>query len=226
MAEYTLSSITAQIASHLKKELDEPFKRLLADKVDMWRGRILRNTLQEKPLESKFFKQTIWIPLTQQSSVPACVTAPVCKVARSAEKIPAPFRYSTTYYDFIGSVDGSEGFVQKTPGMGEYQTAGKYSGKNILYEVLNGYLQIESAINLPMARIDAVFDKPGDAMRFNCEQAATGCDYWNEPYPITGDVLQIVVQSILNIDYNRVVVPTNKESLVTTQSDNNAPDGR
>lgn len=222
----TLSKLATQIAAHLGKELDEPFKRMLADKIDSWRSRLIQDSLQEKPLESKYFRQTVWVPLEEVSPVPDCIKAPVCKVLQSIKEIPVPMRYGPRMFDFVGSVDGSFAFTEGSPGTTAFLQAGKYSKHKIFWEQINGFIQIKSTKGLPAFRLDGVFDKPSEAMRFNCEVSAIGCDYWNEPYPITGKMAQQVVQYILQVDFNRPVTPATKEVDVNPQKQNHEPDGR
>lgn len=222
---FTPSAITSQIAQQLQKELDEPFKRMLMDKVDIWRGRLLRNTLQEKPGEDIYFMQTIWVPMERAKQIPACVGAPSCYIARSKEQVPKPLRYTTSLYSFIGAADGKERFKQGVIGLSEYMQASKYTGKVPIFDFVNGFLEVDLP-SLPTVRIDGVFDKPTEAMAFNCSQNAIGCDYWNQPYPITSDVLQMVIQGIVQTDFNKPTVPAAKETTITPQTHEIAPDGR
>jgi hypothetical protein len=225
----TLSKLTTELAAHLGKELDEPFKRILADKIDSWRSRLLRNSLQEKPLESKFFRQRIYVPLQEVSPIPECLTStpvPICKVLESTQDIPTPLRFGTQLFDFVGSVDGATSFREEAPGTGDYLRAGKYSRKLVTYSFINQKLRVNGAGKLPMAMLDGVFDKPSEAMRFNCEVAGMGCDYWDQPYPITGDIAQLVVQCILSVDFGRPVTPATKEVDVNPQKQQHEPDGR
>lgn len=226
----SLNKITTEIATSLRKELDEPFKRILAEKVDNWRSRLIRNSLQEKPLESKFFRQTIWVPLQMVNPIPDCVEgsdgAPVCDMLRSTVKLPTPLRYSTALFDYVGSVDGKNAFSEGAPGTEQYLLAGKYSRHSVYYSFPNGFLEIdERQRSIPMVRVDAVFDKPSEAMEFNCANSGQ-CDYWDEPYPVTGDILQMIIQSILQVDYNQPVVPSDKEVELKPQMQAHEPDGR
>jgi hypothetical protein len=223
----TLSQITTEIAAHLGKELDEPFKRLLADKVHAWRGTLIRRTLQEKPGERVHFKQTIYVPLLQVNPVPACALpdAPVCDVMRSADKIPSAVR-TGILYDFVGSIDGNTPFRLRQPGIGDLQREGKYSKALVEYDTINRYLEVYGATGLPLARVDGVFESPDEVAIYNCNSTATGCDSWNEPYPVSQDIKQAIVECILKVDYGRVTVPSAKEIEVNPQNQEHAPDGK
>jgi len=226
--EHTLSSITTEIASHLGKELDEPFKRLLADKVDGWRSTLLRRTLKENPNERIHFRQTLFVTLSQTKQVPECIdeNAPVCDIMRSTLKLPAAVRAGSIVYDFVGSIDGNHAFQRVDPGTNYYLSKGKYSGKIVTWDEVNDYLEVYNALGLPLMRVDGVFDKPSEVAQFNCDAVSQGCDYWNERYPVSGDIKQAIVQSILAVDFNRPTVPSNKEVEVTPKQQQHEPDGR
>lgn len=214
----TLNSVTTEIAIHLKKELDESFKRMLAQKVDNWRARLIRNSLEKKPGDAKFFFQDIWVPMERVSPIPDCVPAPVCPVMRSVKPIPAPLRYGTSLFDFVGSVDGSTSFDNAQIGMDLYLLAGKYSKNTIFYKYIMEHIEVEHP-NLPYIRVRGIFDGPAKVMEFNCESNGQ-CDYWNMEYPCTKDVLQQVVQYIIaefnppNITDRQIEVNANKQEHV------------
>ncbi len=227
--DVTLSKITAEIASALHKELDEPFKRLLGDKVDAWRSTLLRRTLIENPQERLHFRQTIYVKMDKVNPVPECAgTVPVCDIMRSLIKIPTAVRAGNIQYDYVGSVDGKNGFRRKEPGTSYFLTKGKYSKGLVLWDEINDYLEVENVVGIPLIRIDGVFDKPSEVAAFNCASTGTGCDYWNEPYPVSGDIKQAIVQSILKVDFahNQMVTPTDKDIEVTSLKQEHVPDGR
>lgn len=227
MADYTLASITEEIASSLGKELDEPFKRLLADKVRAWRSTLLRRTLKENPSERMYFRQTIYVKLVKTSPVPDCLDpiAPVCDVMRSELPLPSPVRAGSIGFDYVGSVDGNNAFRRAAPGSASLLSAGKYSKHLVTYDEINDYLEVYNATGLPLARVDGVFDDPEEVALFNC-QSTGDCDFWNSKYPVSGDIKQAIVECILKVDYQQGVTPANKEVEVTPQKQEHAPDGR
>lgn len=212
--EVTPNTITTEIGSHLGRELDEPFKRLLLAKVDAWRSRLIRNSLQTKPQESKFFRQTIYVPMEAGSLVPECIGAEVCPAAISIKIIPIPLRIGSTLFDYVGSVDGKEPFYEQSPGTGNFFSAMKYLGATVKYSYVLGRFEVPDHPNLPALRVDGIFDSPASVMEFNCANSGVGCDYWDQPYPVTGDVKQMIVQGILQTDYAQPEKSEDKEVLV------------
>lgn len=219
----TLSSMATEIATHFKKELDEPFKRVLAQSIDNWRSRLLRNSLQDKPADSKFFTQSIYIPMAQDTATPSCVAAPLCPVKKSTKNVPIPVRFSTQLFDYLGSVDAKNPFSEMIPGAGSFQLSGKYS-RNVTYYRWEGMrIIVENQPNLPFVLGIAVFDRPSEVMQFNCD-AGMDCDYWDKPYPCTGDVAQMIVKGIL--DEFTVPAASDKSIEVNAQNQEHAPDGK
>lgn len=213
----TLNTITTEIASHLKKELDEVFKRILAEKVDNWRARLIRNSLEKRPQDAKFFIQTVYVPMEKVPEVPACFNVPgICPVARSVKDVPKPLRYGTVLFDFVGSAEGSSTFTFAGLSTEQYLYAGKYSSRSVYYSWDGAKLLVRNHPNLPIARIQGVFENPSEAFQANCN-VGIDCDFWDKPYPVTRDVLQQIVQFIRE-EYNPLIVPNNKQVEVTPQA--------
>jgi len=133
-----------------------------------------------------------------------------------------PVRYGIQLFDFVGSADGKTPFSEAIAGMSEFQKAGKYSGKSIYWSLIDWYGIVEGLPNLPYMRFDGIFDKPSEVMQFNCD-GGVDCDYWDKPYPATGDIIQQIIQYII-AGYQ--TVPANKEIQVTPQNQEHAPDGK
>ncbi len=205
----SLNMITTAIASHLDRELDDPFKRLLAMKVDVWRSTLVSRSLDKNPKQRSLFRQTLYVPMEEASPVDCNVAFPMCAVAKSKFPIPGPMR-TGVLFDYIGTIDGRRPFGLAVPGMLIPLTSGKYSRNNIFYEYTNKYIIIAQNKRIPMIRVDDVFDDPLQVMELNC-QNGMDCDYWDKPYPCTYDIIQMIIQYILHIDYERTDVPDIRE---------------
>ncbi len=124
---------------------------------------------------------------------------------QSKDIIPLPLRFGTTLFDYVGSIDGLNPFRIATAGTGNMLSANKYQQGDTFYEYTNKKIQIRNNKTnfankpLPMIRVDGVFDNPIDVIKYNC--SVTSCDYWDQPYPVTNDILQMIIQYILEIDF-------------------------
>lgn len=207
MPQESINRIVTLIASHLKRETDEPFKRMLAVKADQWRSTLVSRSLEKHPEQRSFFTQTIFVPMQCDSLVPCELTSiQLCNVMKSTKIVPLPMRFGTTLFDYIGTIDGKKGFYNASPGTLDSLQAGKYTGRNTFWEYTNKKILIRNnKINfnekpIPMIRIDAVFDRPIDVFEFNCS-TGQDCDFWDKPYPVTGDMAQMISQYILQVDF-------------------------
>jgi hypothetical protein len=196
----TPNEITSLIASNLEKELDFAFKLQLMERVKYWRSRLLANSVQKSPQQRKFFRQTVFLKMTPQANVP---NAPyVAETVAVSDPVPQVVRAGDTMFDYVGGVDGKSPFREILPGTDNYLSTGKFAHKFPGYKIAGNYIYIDKA-ELPLIRVEAIFDDPQAAEQLSCECQGVACDTWNIPFPVSGDILQLIVQSILQIDYNR-----------------------
>lgn len=207
MPQKTINQISTIIASDLKRETDEPFKRIIGARVDFWRSTLISRSLEKHPQQRNFFTQTLWLPMECHSPIPCPTPMVLCNIMRSVDKVPAPMRFGDTIFDYVGSIDGKNAFGLAIAGTSDIMQEGKYTGRKTFYEWTNRRISITNkTINfvdkpLPMIRVDAVFDNPYDVWKYNCKTDI--CDFWDEPYPATNDIIQQIIQYILQIDYGK-----------------------
>jgi len=208
MAQESINRIVTIIASDLKRETDEPFKRLLAVRVDFWRSTLLSRSLEKHPEQAAYFRQTIWVPMVCQSELPCQGTFPLCNTMISKVPIPTPLRYGSTLFDYVGSIDGNNAFKYASVGTADIMHEGSKYSKKTLYDYIENRIVMRNKREdyldkpIPMIRVDGVFDKPMEAYQFNCK-GGNDCDFWDKPYPATGDMIQMIIQYILQVDYGK-----------------------
>lgn len=199
----TPNEITTLIASNFDRELDMPFKLQLMERVKIWRSRLIANSLQKNPAQRKFFRQTFYVKMT--TGFTSTVVAGVGdKQSISVSKLPLLIRANNTLFDYVGGIDGKSPFRETAPGTGNYLSTGKFSDKFPAYEYSGSKLVIDKT-GIPVVRVDSIFDDPMDVEQESCSCLPTliDCDVWDKEFPCSGDILQLIVQSILQIDYNR-----------------------
>jgi hypothetical protein len=213
----SLNEITTGLAAHFDKQTDEPFKRFLAPKVNFWRSKLVVNSLEKHPEQRKFFRQTIWLSMEEDDLVDCPIPMTLCRIASSKFEVPRPMRVGDILFDYVGAIDGKVPFREAAPGMIGFMTEGRYSRNTTFYEYWNDKIKVRAYKSLPKIRVDGVFDDPIAVMEFNCRNSGQ-CDWWNEEYPITGDMLQMVVQYILQVDFNRSAMPITPEVEVNKET--------
>lgn len=218
----TPNEITTLLATNLHKELDVPFKLQLMERVKYWRSRLIKNSLDKDQKDRKFFKQTLWVKMANVDSVPDCVNFKGCPVATTVQNIPQPLRANNILFDYLGSVDGMTPFKETIPGLLIYGMDGKYSFNVKWFTYLNRRVMVYGNPNLPWIRIDGIFDDPEEAIAFACppgaEDAAGLCDFWDNEYPMSGDIAQQIVQMILQVDYQQPAPPKAHEIPVSNET--------
>lgn len=209
----TLNQITTLIASNMGMELDIPFKLQLAERVIYWRGRLMANHLQKNPQQRRHFLQTVYMGL-QKGTAASSVYSDQNK-SETCLKVPEVLKIGTAKYDYLGGVDGRSPFYPLIVGTGAFMEEGRFFGQFTHYEEVNRFV-ITAKPMLPKLRIDALFSDPREAWEVCCQRCPEGgCDTWNEEFPMSAELTQLVVQSILQIDYNRKDPPSGTEIEVT-----------
>jgi hypothetical protein len=200
----TPNEITTAIALKYNKVLDMPFKLALMERVNAWRSRAIRNSLERNSKDRKFFIQTIYVKMHKEKEYECDLPVTLCDVAVS-EIIPAPLRANGVSFDFVGAINGSNPFYEVGPGMAQYLRKGKYTGNRMMYDWINDRLVVMGNPELPMIRIDAIWDDPLAISDFLCKPASTpgdaDCDFWNQEYPATREIIQQIIQMIEQVDF-------------------------
>lgn len=202
----TPNEITTLIATNLKKELDMRFKKQLYERVKYWRSTLIKQSLDRAPGDIKFFTQTLYIPTEKVNSLD-CTADLKCFMARTSYDVPQPMRVTDGgLFSYVGSLDGGRPFGYADTGTLRFLNAGKYNKRNVYYIRINKRIMVTSLPDLPIVRIDGVLNNPEEGLPFaSCNGVVQDCDWWDIDIPMSGDVAQRIVQSILSIDYGRPV---------------------
>jgi hypothetical protein len=179
----TLNEITTIIAGRFGKELDMQYRQWLVPQINAWRSRLIRNTLQKNPQDKSRFMQTIQIPLTYGD-----YTCDVLDCQGSvSDELPEVVRIGDTPFEYLGGAD------LKSPYRFDDVGTSPWIGRGMTAHMFHTYLLDNNRIIIPGERIGkvvatAIFDQPDQAMQWQCNKAGIGCDWWNAPYPISGDI--------------------------------------
>lgn len=181
-------------------EMDIPFRLQLADRVKAWRGRLIANHLQKNPDQRRHFLQTLYVPM-QRGTAASSIYSDQSK-SESVFAIPQVLKIGTAKYDYLGGVDGLNPFYPVILGTGAFMEEGRFWNKSSHYDEINNYIIVDNAF-LKNIRVSALFDDPAKVFELECALNNADCDAWNKDYPMSAELTQLVIQSILQIDYNR-----------------------
>lgn len=223
MAQESLNQITTVIAQQYDREQDEPFKRSLEVRVKAWRSTLIGRSLEKHPDQRKHFIQTIFVPMVCWNRIACTIAHPPGNVMRSKKAVPLPLRFGSTLFDYVGSVDGRNPFNMGVAGALELNEFSKYAKLQTQWEYENQFVLLTKRfnVNISMIRIDGVFDDPADVFGYNCTPG--NCDYWDLPYPVSGDMRQMIIQYINQVDFNKdkTTTPQTPEVEVDTANPKN-----
>lgn len=197
----TPNEITTVLASGMNKTFDVPFRTMLMERVDLWRARHIKNSLDKTPADRKFFKSTIFLSTTQTPEVPCDLPVTVCDVWVTG-KIPQPLRANSMLFDYVGAVNGMNPFLESHPGTVQYKNSGRYSKGVVPFIYTNEKLYIYKKV--PMIRVDFIASTPTDLQNYQCvSDASKVCNFWDTEYPCTPEILQLIFQSIREVDFRQ-----------------------
>lgn len=187
----TLNEFTTEIAARVGKELDLQYRQWLVPQINQWRSRLIRNSLEKRPQERSQFLQSIIIPLTYGTY--NCAGLPC--VGSYSEPIPGLLRIGDTPFEYLGATDGSSPYRYNDIGTDSYINAGKTASHFLSYNMDNRMIIIK---NHQIGEVGAtgIFDEPNEIIQWQCQKQNQGCDWWNESYPISGDVAANVKTAI------------------------------
>lgn len=203
----TPNQITTLLAAQLDQPLEMPLRLMLMERVKNHRARQIKQALDKRPSDRKFFRQSLYMSM-QKVLDTTCAPLVACQVARSAV-VPRIIR-SGPLFDYVGGIDGNSPFQLGSSGVKGYLEMGRFSEQFPTYEFIDECITVSKA-DLPLIRIDGIFDDPMSVQALNCGAVATDCDNWNTEFPISRDLLQLVIQLIIQIDYNRMVKADNNQ---------------
>jgi hypothetical protein len=201
----SLNQIIALLAERADREFSIPFQEEMKVLVNNWRSRLIANSLQKKPQDRKFFIQSIVVPLTNISKV-TCPIVTGCVLI--TPYIPSPIRVNSIIFDFVGTPDFEIAFGQALDFQNYYLSFNKYIGSKGRYAWENNKLKIFNKTEMQAVGIQGI---SGDYQAFkNLDCGSTpDCDPDDLPYPVSPELEELIISSILKEELNRGVPKPN-----------------
>lgn len=216
--QVSLNELAELLAERVGRQFDVAFKAELKIMINYWRSRLIVDSLNSRPKDRPFFTKWIEIPLIEvkQSEFP---DFPNCYILRTKCEVPKPVRANSTLFDFIGKLDRMSIIPLHEPYQIKSLIASKYTGKNPKAAYINGYIYIFGTLNLPGIAVKHI---PEDVEKFKecCEECgASECYTDDEPYPVSLDIQQRIIQAILSTELRTAIPeePKAKEIEITNE---------
>lgn len=174
----------------MEKSMDVPFRLQLMKRVQVWRSRMIANSLQKHPAQRRFFTQSLYLTLEQSTT---CVPDIECQEYYTPE-IPIPIRTGNLLFSYVGGIDGKSPYREIVQGMGTYAETSRFAKLFHVYRYDSSRIWIPE--NTTMVLVSGIFDDPFEASKYSCQPGSTLCDTWDSEYPLSGDLLQIIIDGI------------------------------
>lgn len=196
----TLNQIIGILSERVGRPFDVPFQEELKVIVKYWGIRLLKNSLNQKILDRKYFYTQIIVPIIKVNQV----TCPVnygC-AWRSESKIPTPLRVNNVLFDYVGSADFSAPFAYRLNWQMSYMRESKFTSHFKSYYYADGYLWFNDILGQQQAGVLFIPADPNELITF-CRAGGiinTCPDDEFDEYPLNPDLLQQLISSILKTE--------------------------
>ncbi len=189
------------LAERSGRTFDIPFQQELKVLFRITAVRYVKNSLEKKPLDRRFFLQSFVAPLKKVSAI-ECPIEWGCAL-RTVDKIPRPVRSNNVLFDFVGSADFVVSYGHGGDWKENYFKTNRYTGTKTRYMFRDQYLYISSEDNgVEYIGIQGVFEDPTLVNTFKCNEY--GCVGDDEDYPIPADLFEPILRDIMQTKFGNV----------------------
>lgn len=189
-----------QIADYIAGKLNDPFNVKLKDEIKFAvanaRALLLRRDT-ERYHASAIFKQTFLVDLIEVDEIDSCKVDLGCIILRSKNPVPIPVRTKRpTPFSLVSaaSIKGSSHILPfKTRAEVPFLKYNKF-GVPASYDYINGYIYVWGNDRFKWIRLNDIFEDPTEIN--TCSTNET-CYDDNKPYPISKDMVDIIIEKII-----------------------------
>jgi hypothetical protein len=220
----SLNELAESIAERAGRQYDIPFREQCKLWIGLWRAKLLRDTLESNPKDRAFFLTSAIFPLEVVKDYPGCGI-----VKRTVCKVPQPLRANGILFDYVGSVNMTRSFPIIPSHSIPFLSTSSYTGANPKVVWIDNYLYVFNAPLLAKLRTHGVYEDLSElyntcATAINGNEPTGKCLDDDSPYPVTKDIAQRIIQSILSTELRIPVQQTDTE--ITLNPDNNEQPSR
>lgn len=182
------------LASKVGKAHDAPFKREMKVLIDVWRSRLLKDTINANPQQINHFKVSFSLEL-EKASATECNVPSDCKIYRTKDPLPVMLRTpGTKSFLFVGSALKTTAYPEFEFYEIPYMLKSKYIGKGPMV-VIDEYAWLFNRKSDTPLFFQGIIDNLDDLRRLKC--GGKSCLDDDDEYPVTRDIQQRILQAIL-----------------------------
>lgn len=206
----SLNELAEILAERAGRQFSQPFNMEMKALINIWRSRLIRDTLERNRQDRIFFRQ--WFEVQMEpcnlSEFPGFPDIPIM---RSVCKVPAPLRANGITFDYVGSVDHISQFQLFTE-QHELIPAldARYTGKKIKILYTEQRFYAFNTLVLPSLLSSSVFDDVMAIENYGCNCNKAYCYDDDLEYPAPREIQQKIIQSILATELRAPAKPEDK----------------
>lgn len=210
----TLNQIAERIAYSLNEPLNFVLKENIKFSVIAYRALFIRRDAVVNGLSDEFL-QSYNSPLIKVDKGDNCYYELGCDVLRTENKVPKPLRLKTdVVFKFVGTPTGKPFSYSEFEEVG-FRCYNKYTGNEIVYSYINGYIYIYNASKLKFVRIQQILADPRQAVL--CSTSDT-CYSDNSEFPMPEDFVPDIIRSIKSGEFN-IMNPKDEQVKIDVEDD-------
>jgi len=196
---YSLNELAESLAERAGRQFDFAFREQLKLWINLWRSRLIRDSLNASPKDRQFFTSSLVLELEKVDDIADCGV-----VLRTKCKLPQPVRANSILFDYIGSQSMTSSYPLIQSHSLPYLDSGKYTRGRPKVSWIDNYLYVFNSPLLKVIRVHGIFE---DLTKLgSCVKSANGstehdvCNLDDAPFPVSQDIQQRIIQSILSVE--------------------------
>lgn len=214
----TPNEIAVQLAEPSGRQFDVPFRHMIKDKVIYWAERMVRNTIDKDPRRRAQLLQPLLVPMHTTSNNPSGHPGNYKSYGESISMIPRPMFANSINFDFVGSQDGSTPFIYSAGlAMDRFGSHDKYLKEVPRYSYLEGKIQVYRNPDIPNILINYIPANMKEYAEFQLACGQTLCAWDDQELRLPGDILQLVIQSIMQVELKLPLDKAREEVVIDPQ---------
>jgi len=217
----SLNELAELLAERAGRQFDFSFRQELKVMINYWRVRLIVDSLNSRPNDRKWFSKWLELSLIEVnfSQFP---DFPECPIMRTEFKIPKSIRANGKLYDFSGKLNKMTVISVHEPYEIKVLMSGRFTGSYLRMAVINDYGFVFNALNLPGISIKLI---PEDIQEFQLAMSQSlspvPCFTDDEPYFVTEDLKQRIVQAIIATEFRMPAIPETKLQEIQINNERN-----
>lgn len=211
----SLNQLAETLAERQGRQYDHAFKEEMKVLIHIWRQRLLVDSLNSRPEDRQFFRIWIDVPLidTPISEFPGFPNNHCVK--RTKDCLPKALRANSTMYDFVGFLNKETPIpLESSVSLVKLKMNSRYTGDQPRSVAINGYIYVFNYSG-PAISVSMIPEDMTEVPKLECYDCGDSgqCYTDDEPYPVSGDIAQRIIQAILSTELARNVIDPKTEEV-------------